>query len=295
MKIDVLAIGELLADFISNEYVNSLANARQFNMFQGGSPSNLCANLNWLGKNTALIACVGNDGMGAFLIQSMEKIGVHSTFIHKTNDYPSSMVLVGKSRQSPDFVAYRMADIHIPPVNKNLLNESRIIHTSAFALSKNPAQNNILAALIQAKEMGKIISCDWNFSPKIWNSNNGQAVFQSICQLNPLLKLSLDDFKRFTGNENATAEQAITFLTQFNTQLTCLTCGSEGVWFTDETKKWVKLPAIEVTVLDTTGAGDAFWAGFLSGYLDHFTLETSVEMGISLATRKIQQLGPLYL
>jgi len=50
MKIDVLAIGELLADLISHEHVNTLSEAKNFQMFQGGSPANLCANVKWLGK-----------------------------------------------------------------------------------------------------------------------------------------------------------------------------------------------------------------------------------------------------
>jgi len=295
MKIDVLAIGELLADFISNDYTDSLANTHEFTMFQGGSPANLCANLKFLGKNAELVATVGADNIGTFLIQSLQKIGLGSTYIHQIHGIPTSLVLVGKSLNSPDFIAYRMADTHIEPIPGTLLLNAKIVHTSAFALSKNPAQQHILQALNIAKSLGNQVSCDWNFAPEIWSPSTGQNIFEELCALHPLLKLSLDDFRRFTNNPTATAEQAISYLSQFHTTLTCLTCGSEGVWYTDHEKSWHKQDAKPVSVVDATGAGDAFWAGFLAEFSQSNNIHASVSNGINLAAQKIQQLGPLYL
>jgi fructokinase len=295
MKIDVLALGELLADLISEDYVNTLSEAKKFHLYQGGSPANLCANLKWLGKETELVACVGNDSIGDFLSNVLMEIGLSGKYIERDPNLPSSLVLVGKSKASPDFIAYRMADTQIKRVSNHVIEAATIIHTSAFALSKEPARTNILSALKTASQLGKIISCDWNFAPEIWGNNSGEKVFGELVQLNPLLKFSLDDFARFTGIIEPEPKQAMEFLNSYNLSFACITCGSEGVWFINENKQWNHLAAIKVEVKDTTGAGDAFWAGFLASYLNGKTNSDSVQDGIKLAAKKIQQLGPLYL
>ncbi len=296
MKIDVLAIGELLADLISGDYVNNLSQVKSFEMFQGGSPANLCANLKWLGKNAELSACVGTDSVGDFLIENLAKVGLNSSYITRNEDFPSSLVLVGKSKNSPDFIAYRMADSQIPQIETGLIKESKILHTSAFALSKEPARENILVAFKSAFVIGKEISVDWNFAPQIWQNDNGISVFEDLCSMKPLLKMSLDDFRRFIGNDSADVKMAKEFLNQYNTSISCLTCGSDGVWYTNESREWIKAEAVFVNdVKDTTGAGDAFWAGFLSSRLEGLDSAACIKSGIELAAKKIQKFGPLYL
>jgi fructokinase len=296
MKIDVLAIGELLADLISNEYVNNLSEVKEFQMFQGGSPANLCANLKWLGKEVELNACIGEDSIGNFLVSNLAKVGLSDSYVFRNQQLPTSLVLVGKSKSSPDFIAYRMADSQSPVINAELIKSSQILHTSAFALSKDPSRTTILTAFRTAFLLKKEISCDWNFAAQIWQEDNGYSVFEDLCNMKPLLKLSIDDFQRFTGNPNASIENAKNFLDQYQYKVLCLTCGADGVWFTNEKGEWQKTEALKVKdVKDTTGAGDAFWAGFLNGRIEGLNSEVCVNRGIELASRKIQRIGPLYL
>ncbi len=295
MKIDVLAIGELLADLISHEQVNTLSEAKNFQMFQGGSTANLCANINWLGKRAELIACVGNDNIGKFLTNEIKKIGISTDHITQNDEHPTSIVLVGKSMGTPDFIAYRMADAQIPTIDDNLLLNVNIIHTSAFALSKNPARINILQAIKHAVSLGCQLSVDWNFAQPIWGNDNGKSTFNFICTLNPLLKISLDDFQRFSNIPNANEDDAKTFLNKINTQFICLTCGANGVWF-KHNGEWAFKSATQVDeVVDTTGAGDAFWAAFLSRYLTENQIEKAIDFSLEIAAQKIQKVGPLYL
>ena len=134
MKTDVLAIGELLADLISTDYVENISEVKKFEIFQGGSPANLCANLKWLGRNVDLVACVGDDSVGEMLLQSLAKVGINADKITKISEFPSSLVLVGKSKNSPDFIAYRMADSQIPVLASDLIIEADFIFLSSPSL-----------------------------------------------------------------------------------------------------------------------------------------------------------------
>lgn len=294
MKIDVLAIGELLADVISEQYVSSLAEATTFRLYQGGSPANVCANLKWMGDNAVMVSCVGNDGIGNMIVDSIKKIGLADTHIARSSSYPTTIVMVGRSKGTPDFIAYRMADTQIPPIQHLLIGQSSILHSCAFALSRNPTQKNILDAFDKAVSMEKKISIDWNFAPAIWQ-DDGKAIFNRICKTRPLLKMSMDDVERFLGKQ-VSIEEARNFLSTLTTTVTCLTCGKDGVWYSDSNDtSWKYMPAVAVAeVRDTTGAGDAFWSGFLHAYLQKQSTTNCIQEGLVIASRKIQKIGPLY-
>lgn len=293
MKYDVLVFGELLVDLISEQYVTRLKEATTFSMHPGGSPANVCANLNWLGFKTAMVSCVGDDSIGDLLLESFSKMDLDINHITRSKTLPTSIVLVGKSKATPDFIAYRMADTQIAPVDDSLIQNSTILHTSAFALSREPARSSILQAFDSANKMGKLISVDWNYAPGIWQEE-GIDVFMRLCSYKPLMKLSLDDVERFLKRP-VNAEQAMEFLSVYDATLMCLTCGKDGVWYKQQDGSWCFKPAMPVReVKDVTGAGDAFWSGFLQAYLRKHIIEECIDSALTLAAKKIQRVGPLY-
>ena len=295
MKIDVLAIGELLADLVSEAYTNSLQEARSFRLFPGGSPSNVAANLQWLGKKVVLVAGVGDDGIGRFLVEELGTIGLDSAAIQVHKGYPTSIVLVSKSKGTPDFIAYRGADVQVRMPEASLLKAASIVHTTAFALSSSPAREVILTTLTRAHKEGAVVSVDWNFAPGIWGNEKGLDVFDRLLELHPLLKVSADDIERFLGH-GVSIEQSKLFLEGYKARAICLTLGKDGVWYKEKGQDWQHHPALPVPeVVDITGAGDAFWAGFLAGWIEQLPPGEGVQQALGMAAQKIQQQGPLYL
>lgn len=289
-----LAIGELVADVISTDYFERLDKASTFEMVQGGSSANVAANINYLGGNAKLVGCVGNDGIGKFLLNALEKSGIitHHIQIHSTE--PTSVVVVSKSKGTPDFIAYRHADACIEKVDTLLLDEAMVVHSTAFALSKQPAQGSILAAMEKAYTHNRTISVDWNFAPQIWGADNGKEVFEKLMKFEPLLKISVDDMDRFC-DKNLSIEDCKNLLLAYPAKAICLTCGKDGVWFRERNLSWQFKEAIPVAyVVDVTGAGDAFWAGFIFEFMQLQSIATCVQKGLETAAGKIQKSGPLY-
>ncbi|MDQ3681472.1 MAG: PfkB family carbohydrate kinase [Bacteroidota bacterium] len=290
-----LSIGELLADIISVDYSESLQQAKTFEMYQGGSPANVAANIKFLGKDVELVSCVGNDGIGKFLTHTLTSIGISTNHIQVSNEHATTIILVSKSKATPDFISYREADFQLHAVEKTLINNAGIIHTTAFALSKQPARGVIIDALHFATEQNKIVSIDWNFAPIIWGSDNGATIFETIIRMKPLLKISVDDLERFV-RKTLCIDDCKSFLDKYSTTATCLTCGKDGVWYKELNAGWQFKNARRVSnVIDTTGAGDAFWAGFCVAYLEDLHVSDCIENGLEIAARKIQKSGPLYL
>ncbi len=296
-EIALLAVGELLVDLISHEECSDLSEARNFRCYPGGSPANLAANMAQTGNRTALIACVGEDGMGTFLRQSLAESGVISDYVVTVADKPTTLILIGRTTGTPDFIAYRMADRMILPehIPDELLERSSLYHTTCFALSRHPAQESILEGARRAKQFGCQLSIDVNYSLRIWsNRQAAQLVIANYCSLGALVKLSLDDIARLFDDPGMSPRNAISVFHEWGAKLVCLTRGEQGSlvsWNNGEQRH--EQPARPVKVTDATGAGDAFWAGFLSAYLDGKTPPICALAGTNLAAIKLQHTGPL--
>lgn len=197
-KYDVITAGELLADLIGEDFTPDLLTTRTFRRVQGGSPANLATNLARLGHRSGLIACVGNDNIGRYLLQEVSNTGVDTACVVMDPQYPTSLILVSRTRGTPDFIAYRAADHQLLPAHfpDSVLSETAIFHTTCFALSREPARGSILDAARRAREAGVLLSLDANYAPPIWpDRHEAQAIIGKYLQ-DALVKLSDDDAER---------------------------------------------------------------------------------------------------
>ena len=285
----ILAIGELLVDLITTEEVTNLSETKLLKLKAGGSCGNFASFCKKQGTAVKLIATIGEDGFGKIILNSLVKDGVNTDNILQHKYLETSIIVVGKTHATPDFIPYRQADFNIAAIPEYLINESEIIHTTAFALSRQPAQTNILDALVYANSVGKIISVDWNYALKIWgHNNNAQQIFEKIIAMKPLLKVSMDDVDRFWGADN-NIEHAKKILEKFDTNFTCLTCGENGVWYRIKNKSWQYKPVLPTNVIDVTGAGDAFWSGFVSSYIKKKNFDICIDNALYFAKQRLEQ------
>ncbi len=283
----VLAIGEALIDAVTTDFVTDLSEARTLGLHPGGSPANLCRFVRNCGGTATLVAAVGRDGMGKILLNAIAASGIATDYVQQLAGRATSLIVVGRSRGTPDFIPYRDADRFLQPVDEALIAAAAVVHTTAFALSQSPARDTILDAFKKAHARGVATSVDWNYAEPIWGpDNDAAAVFDQVMQYRPLLKVSLDDVARFTGKA-LNIEAAKDYLRELPAGITCLTCGAEGVWYKTESEDWRHRPAEPVVVKDATGAGDAFWAGFLAAWMEGQTPENCVQRGIATAARRL--------
>jgi len=292
----ILSVGELLADFIGQTFSESLFDAAEFTRFQGGSPANMAANMARLGNQAALVACVGNDSIGRFLVQKVAETGIDVSHISVHASQPTSVVVVSRTKSTPDFVAYRTADCMILPEHlpDQLLDQVALFHTTCFALSRNPAQETIIDAARRASIAGAQISIDANYAPSIWpDRDNAWQVLTNYCASGALVKLSEDDAERLYGSPQ-TPEQVRQDFHNMGAKLVCLTLGAEGsIVSTNQGGNVVRIPGKPLSVVDATGAGDAYWAGFLTAWLDGCTPAECAGAGANLAALKLMRRGSL--
>lgn len=295
-EIDIVCIGEVLIDCIGQELNKSIADTTSFTRFLGGSPTNLAMNAAKLGLNVELIASCGADGLGDFAVKSLLKENVGTKGLMQLANASTSIILVSKSSGTPDFIPYRSSDFIIEPIQipNGVLQSAKIFHTTSFALSKNPAQITILESAAIAAKYGARTSIDFNFSERIWpDLIEAKKVVANYLRTNPLFKLSTDDSFRFFG-ESKSDSYVFDYFHQLGASTICYTKGKEGVVLSDKFQGKIHQKALPVSeIKDATGAGDAFWTGFLYAYLHEKTLEESLLIAQKLAALKLQHVGGL--
>lgn len=285
----ILVAGELLIDMVTTELVTDLSKTNTLQIKAGGSAANFARFCKKLGADVNLVATVGKDGFGEFALQAIKESGLLTNYIKQLTCHNTSVIVVGKSHSTPEFIPYRDADNHIEPVPDKLIAQCTVFHTTAFALSRQPAQDKIMEAFDKIIKAKKLISIDWNYAKKIWGQNNNAAIlFDSIMSYRPLLKISMDDACRFWNIDND-IEEVKQKLDHYNYELVCLTNGANGVYYKKNGNPWNHKPNLPTNVIDVTGAGDAFWSGFITCYLSNYSLEPSIDMALKVAKDRLEQ------
>ena len=297
---EIICAGEVLIDLISTDYADSFSAADTYQRFPGGSPANVAMNLALLGRRPLMVATVGRDAAGVILTASLRERGVDCSAVARVTQ-PTTLILVTRSRAVSAFEAYRAADCLIAPdqLDAEQLHSCRVFHTTAFALSREPARSTLLGAAARVVAGGGRLSIDANYAAKIWpDTREARRVIEGYLALGTtgrhgtLVKFSDVDFERLYGRQVEEPAAAVRFLLDRGAGVVCLTMGEGGAWYSDGGPVG-HLPVRPVEVRDTTGAGDAFWSGFLTGYLLDKSWEDCARLARAVAERKLAVVGPL--
>lgn len=293
-NVDMLSTGELLIDLISTDFTENLDEASNFKRIPGGSPANLSMNMARLGNRVCLVASVGNDDMGYYLTQYVKSQGVDTRQLYRMNE-PTTLILVTRSQQVSSFEAYRGADFHIVKEQfpEHLLQDISIFHTTCFGLSREPARSNILVAAEIARAHGAQLSLDANYAAKIWpDRKTAQQIVEQYAGWGAIIKISEVDWERLYDQPLDDPEEAIRHFLPLGARAVCVTLGAEGCYVGSQEEQHM-IKARQVEVKDTTGAGDAFWSGFLTAWLDGYELRLCAVAGGRMAELKLEHFGPL--
>jgi fructokinase len=292
--LDLLAIGETLVDFISLEETDWLRNAYTFRKYLGGSPANIAVHVAKLGGASAIVSKIGIGAMGQFLKAELQRAGVITDYLIMDHRVHTSVIFISRTARTADFEPFRSGDFMLEPgeVDEAAVKRAKVIHASTFALSREPCRSSVEKAFKLAQQNNRIISLDPNYSPVVWP--NYQQAREIICHLlsyATLTKPSLDDATRIFGPDRA-PEEYIQLFHEMGPRIVVFTMGAKGVLLSEE-GRLSHIPARTIKVVDATGAGDSFWAGFLVALLDGNPLQRCVLFAREIVERKLTTVGPL--
>ena len=256
----ILSIGEILIDMIGTKNNDNIV----YESFIGGAPFNLACNINKLGGNVGFVGRIGKDLLGNFLKEKANNFKFEYLELQEDNEHNTTVALVsidGKGERGFSFLRKNCADYFIDSeiINEQYLKEAYIVHIGSLMLSEKEGRNCFDKILEKLKKEEKIISFDINYREDLFD-NNDEALFylyKGIKEAN-ILKFSEEELYMLT--KEGTLENAIKY---FNSnQIVFITLSSKGsaCFYHNEI---IYASSIKVVAVDTTGAGDAFYAATL--------------------------------
>lgn len=286
--LDIVVLGELLIDFTLCGY--SEIGMRLFEQNAGGAVANLAVAAARLGLRVGFCGKVGRDMHGRHLKETLQREDINLSGLLETDEAFTTLAFVALSdagERQFSFARKPGADtlLRADELDGSLLTRTRVFHIGSLSLTQEPSRSATWRALNIAKEAGALISYDPNYRASLWD-NERMAVEQmrSVLPFVDIMKLSEEEMTLLTGCEEP--DECLDALAQQQIRCAVVTCGAQGALARAGTQ-YAEIPPVNGRVVDTTGAGDAFWGGFLAAFLhSHLTLE-------ALTTEDLQQFGRL--
>lgn len=291
---DVITYGRSSIDLYSNNIGSPFEEIKEFGAFVGGSPLNIAVGAKRLGLKSALLSAVGNDMVGKFLLNFLEKEGVGTEYIPVKNSARTSAVILGI--EPPDnfpLVYYRdnCADskVNIDDVIKAEIGNTRLFEISATALNIEPTRSAAFFAAEQAKENNVPILIDLDFRSDQWYDPRAFGVttraFLNYAKMaigteEEILATMLKDPTQISiKNQQISApeisgnvEEAIEQILKTRVEVLIVKRGIKGSTVYLENGESYDVPGFPVDVVNILGAGDSFAAGFIFGFLSGWDL-----------------------
>ncbi|HEV2107734.1 MAG TPA: 5-dehydro-2-deoxygluconokinase, partial [Thermomicrobiales bacterium] len=313
---DLLAMGRSSIDLYSNDIGAPFEEITSFAAYVGGSPTNISVGTRRLGLKSALLTAVGEDRVGDFILHFLRQEEVETRFIPRKTGRRSSAVVLGI--QPPDhfpLVFYRdnCADIEltIDDVIAAPVADSRVLLISGTGLSKEPSRSATLYAAEVARGAGQMVALDLDFRADQWHDARAFGVtLRAVLHLVDVVVGTEDEINAalisdptqvtVTGSRLSDArvsgdvDAAVVALQALGPPVLIQKRGATGarVHLSEDGKaNIIDVPGFPVEVHNILGAGDAFAAGLLYGFVRGWDWYRAARLGNACGAIVVTQHG----
>ncbi|MDP7260500.1 MAG: carbohydrate kinase family protein [archaeon] len=281
---DVIGFGNLNTDILYR--VDSASYGREACILEqreeaGGSAANTLVGLSRLGFKTAALGVVGSDSAGKDIMEILKKESVKISGVSKKKGQTSKILaIIDKSGASTFYRDSGVAkELELSDINTEQIKKAKYFHMSSFVDS---SKLDLQKALV--KKLGKT---KLSFSPGKVMSHFGYSELIPILKKTDILLINEEEIKYLMDESY---EGACSRLFKLGVKRIAVTRGKEGSYVASR-KESYNIPTYPANVVDSTGSGDAYAAGFLAGILAGRTLSESGKMGSKVASLCIQHMG----
>jgi len=256
----ILSIGEILADLIGEENDGIM----RYSRYPGGAPLNVAFGIKKLNGKVGFIGSVGDDIIGNFLYDFVKKVDFNYLDVTLSNEHNTTLAFVDiKENGERDFKFNRFnsADYYINYNRLDIIKDFNIIHFGSLMLRENEGIKLADKICEISKEHNKLLSFDINFRSDIYKSKEEAIkIYSKYIKLADILKFSEEEVELFSNEKDI-----ITGLNKItkNNQMVFVTLGSKGSLLKYK-ENVIYSESIKINPIDTTGAGDAFYASILT-------------------------------
>jgi sugar/nucleoside kinase (ribokinase family) len=292
MTINVLCIGDVMLDVIARINVSPQKinfgsdTASRISTSSGGAAGNVAAWLTRTDARSTIVSHVGDDPAGAAIVAEFDALGVsHGDLVIPGETSGVVVVLVDSSGERTMFPD-KGANSRLVVEDLPDLNSFQAVYISGYALLNPLARDGVLAMIEKIKEDGLPIY----FDPASVGAMKDVADKELHTWFSKMDVLLLNEEESIYLTGSVDIERALDYLLDFS-QVVAIKRGSAGAIAKARGFDSISLPAVAATVVDTTGAGDSFAAGFIASFSKNRDLTAALQAGAELAADCVAIVG----
>lgn len=287
-RLEVIVAGEANADLILRQAppleLDQEKLAQDMDLTLGGSSAITAHNLARLGVRVGFVGVVGEDWLGRFVEERLRSAGVDLTHLKRLQGAKTGITVWHTRGRRRAGVTYpgTITRLRAADVPADYLVQARHLHVGAYFLLEG-LHAGAAALFRRARRLGLTTSLDCNWDPaQRWDSHLREALsFTDVFLPNE------DEARRITGERRL--ERAAERLGRL-ARIVVIKRGPRGALVWTSGRK-LAVPAVRVRVVETTGAGDSFNAGFLARFVRGGTLEECARSGARAGARAVSRAG----
>lgn len=288
---DAIALGDINVDIIARfaEYPGKGEDALAYTteIHCGGSAANTAITLARLGIETSLIARVGPDSWALKALGCLNEAGVDPSCLQRD---PAAMTGLMYIVVTPDgertILGNRGANVYTHPdqILEADIQQAQLFHLSGYALLAEPQRSAALLAL----EMSCRHKLTVTFDPGMAISNSALDTMRAMLPTVNVFLPSLPEAQKLSGKTDP--EDCAQALLKQGVHTVAMKLGREGCLIA-RPEGMKKVPGFAIKARDSTGAGDAFAAGFIAGLLSGLNWTGSAVLGNAVGAMSAAQAG----
>lgn len=289
----VVTIGDALFDCIANDdargfTVQQMVKENEWTAFPGGAPANVATACVKLGTSSAFCGCVGADDDGDKLENLLKEIGVDVTLLQRctnVDDRPTRRVMVTRSiegdrefggfyenREADQFADCHLDEVLLQETDTDIISNAKWIVCSTLSLAFRQSAKAVYSVVEKGLKSGARLYVDVNWRPVFWPNHPVEIARDEIfkfCEKAHIVKLTDEEAEWLLPNTSAeeALENPLRIHKEYfpNALAVLVTAGEKGAAYSFLLSSDCagKVEPFQVSVVETTGAGDAFTAGFL--------------------------------
>ena len=267
---DIACVGDIAVDYISTiadfPQKNSNADVIEFSRSFGGSAANTAIMCARLGSKTTMQACIGADFPDEYM-ERLKKLNLHNDLYRSEHNTTSAFLFSNGEEQLTFFYRGAAEDVKIIEPNERIL-ESKIIHISRDF-------TDIAKKIIQ-KSNAKI-----SFNPGYGLDEIEESELGHILEYTDILFINQHEEKYLTELFGTVD------ICELGPDIVVSTLGSQGCKVISNSEV-ITVGVVPADLVDPTGAGDSFAAGFLTGFVKNYPIEKCAQIGSAVASVTIR-------
>ncbi|AUX08557.1 fructokinase [Halalkaliarchaeum desulfuricum] len=282
----VLVAGETLVDFIP-ETPGPLPDVETFHRRAGGAPANVAVGLSRLGVTPAFWTRVGDDPFGDFLRGTLEAAGISDELVEVDPRAKTGLAFVSLDPDADRAFSFHRDGSADTRLQSGRIGDDRLesvdwVHAGGVTLADDPGREATFDLLERASDAGATVSFDPNARPELWDEYDFADSVDRAFGLADVVKTSREDLAAAGYDRELDDVELVRRVAEAGPHTVFLTLGSAGAvayatpdapWFGDvhrsedeggSSDEVVRHDGYPVEAVDTTGAGDAFFAGAIA-------------------------------